>query len=324
MKTASRPAKQLTKNRPRVRWDRGNLLEWLADLPKARRHEDHDRLSALFGHAAEIPVLKSALKWAESHNICFIVDHTTLAGGYYTPDTGVVAIALDCLYDRRYVLGALVHEIRHAWQDYYGFIPAGGKSFTDYYMRIALIEADATAHQNLAEWQFDIAENIRAQKRLINEWDTLCAQRGLTSLQAKMENTIYDRTKLWRDFKAWYRHTAKDYGENAQKLFGHALGIPGVQPVDYKFEYEPHPNNKEPQQEGINIARFEDIQKLSRSFNGHHYFNAASYDFLQRIALSPDRASVFYERTCLKNYELEEIRRRHLLLKHHKGHDILI
>lgn len=322
---------------PIARWDRAGLQEWRANLPKARLHEDHDDLSCLSRISARRPLLKNALKWAESHNIDFIVDHTTTAGGYYNCGTGVVAIAKSSLRDTGFAVGVLVHEIRHAWQDYYGLIPSGGKRLADYFMRLALCEADATAHQKLAQEEHDIARSIsKAQRDLIffekYDADSAVAQacrNDLLLARREMEKTtVIAPDFLRKAFKGWYLTMAGLYKSKARRFFGFELGVPGVTLKDHRFEYEPKFSDKKPRKAGVDISSFESIQKLSRSFNGRHYFNTAEIrEFILRTALSADMASSSFFRFSNEEKhspEINEIRRRQLLLRHHRGRDVFI
>lgn len=326
---------------PTVRWDRAGLLEWRANLPKARRHEDHDNLQELFQRRTRIPVLNNALKWAETHNIDFIVDHTTTVGGYYPPYTGVVAIAKSSLADTSFAAGVLVHEICHARQDFYGLLPTGGKSFTDYYMRLALCEADATAHEELTNRQSDIADDISLAKKQVmllkeqnaHQWiltkNHLFQDRSNQSMKRATDSA--DKA-LWSSFRGWYYTRALTYGTTALRNFSRELGVPGVTAKDYKFEFNPNFCRSKPPRKGIDITSFEGLQKLSRSFNGRHYFNTRdARNFLIMMALSPDEASSFFSyfnQICSKRFkhspEINEVRRRQLLLKYHSGRDIVI
>src|SRR5689334_22308940 len=94
-----------------VQWKRDNLESWRASHPQERQQEDRQQLAELFNYAAEVPVLKDALDWARDHDIEFIMDETTSAGGYYHMGTGVVALSKRFFGDKHYIIGALVHEI---------------------------------------------------------------------------------------------------------------------------------------------------------------------------------------------------------------------
>lgn len=319
---------------PVKQWDRGNLLEWRASLPKARRIEDHDLLTGVFAQAARVPMLRDALKWAENHNIDFIVDHTTTAGGYYTFGTGVVAIAKLAFRDIEYAVGVTVHEICHAKQDHHGLFPVGRQSFAGYYMREALCEADATTHQRLAERQYALANEIRYWEKRSREteriygtddWVTKGAKKAMSRVRAELDAAVNDTGELWKRFKFWYIDKARHYGEASLATSGSALGVPGMRPTDYKVEYEPEYSLP---REGVDISSFEGLQALSRSFNGRHYFNTReAREFLARTALSPDRAANFFSSCAEQNThrpEINEIRRRQLLLKHHLGRDVMI
>jgi hypothetical protein len=284
----------------KVRWKR-HLDEWKAGLPAERLAEDEKRLKDIFALAAQVPLLAEALDWAQKHDIQFIIDRTGDPGGYYIVGTGVVALAQNRYWNNSAV-NTLVHEIRHAWQDYHQMIPTVGSSFQQYYTNISFIEADAMAHGNLAEEQYRASQ--RQQTLLINQDQHLSAS-----------------------FMAWYTHTSrlKLYGEKAAEEFGSRLSVPGVTAPDHHLEYDPYACKPVPQVTGLDISSAEDLCRLGKGFNGGNYFPAIARDFLQKKVLSSSLALSFYGAANDNQRKLvTEIRKKQIRLKLEKGSDILI
>lgn len=308
-----------------VHWKRDNLESWRASHSQERQEQDRQQLTELFNYAADVPVLKDALDWAREHDIEFIMDETTSAGGYYHIGSGVVALSKKSFENKQFIIGVLVHEIRHAWQDYYHMIPTVGKSFADYYKRIALVEADATAHQDLASRQYEVALTIgrlRMWQERANKPATNSAK--LSAYETEFERLKRDPLRMWKSFDGWYRSwKAASYGDTALRGFGAALGVPEVEPKDYEFEYTPE--GPTPVEQGIDTDSPEDVRPLGKSFNGMNYFNAANRNSLRREFLSAARANTFYSRKEeLLDPLVREVMLRQKLLARHKGHDVLV
>jgi hypothetical protein len=312
MRQAVQPAND---DHPEARWDRGNLAEWRAGLSPQRRAADRKKLARIFNLAAQVPELRDALEWAKDHGIEFIVDRKAKAGGYYTVGTGVVAIVNNSFKDISFAAGVMVHEIRHAWQDWYGMIPTTGKSFTDYFMRLSVIEADAMAHGLLTERQ-------HGYSRYRDHWEksppSPRRDRELAWNERRLHDNVGANQYLWSDFTWWYSQHANYYGDNAIKLFGSKLGVPGVQKPDLQQEYDPYKDRRVPKVPGIDVTRYEELRRLGKGFKCGNYFNNASRDLLDRQILVPGSAAAMYagnRPVALAN----EIRKRELLLKRHKG-----
>jgi hypothetical protein len=208
-------------------------------------------------------------------------------------------------------------------------IPTTGKSFTDYFIRLAVIEADAMAHQYEAEHQYGLIQNIdlwkaRApspKRESTLEWNERWLKESLTTTHG-----------LWENFTSWYSERANYYGDTALKLFGNMLGVPGVDKPDIHAEYEPYKNRPVPKIEGIDVTRIESLRRLGKGFKGGNYFDHASRDVLYRRLLSPGRASTLFNGGAhLKRQKAyprpplaDEIRKRELLLKRHRGKAVLL
>lgn len=311
-------------------WEREAFDAFKAGLSPARVARDEKLLADVFNMAAGVPILKEALDWARENDIAFIVDETTTGAlGYYNVGTGVVALGLGGL-SRRYkseVAGTLVHELRHAWQDVQGMIPTAGHGFAEYYTKVALIEADAEAHGELARRQARIHER---QQDLENyeAANPVVAQRLAVVVEKARAEAAQNPQPLWGFFKNWFSSwRAASYGDTAAKHWGVKMGVPGVTKKNYRFEYKPYEGKKAPVLEGIDFSRPEQLRRMGKGFSGascKNYFNNAAKDDLSRRILSPDLATRFYDRAQKPTPLVRELRRREMLLKRAKGFSPLV
>lgn len=310
---------------PKTNWNKTSLEEFRASLTPARLKEDEKQLSRLFSIAAKVPELKAALDWANEHNIDLIVDRTSRGiGGYYSVGSGVVAFSAPAFGSDMKLAGVAVHEIRHAWQDYYGMIATADTKFADYFIKIALIEADATAHQMLAEEQASLAggrEAAEARWRQYPVDDDM--KRTVRESHDRREARLQDRDKyLWEQFKGWYTSfRPASYGDTAARAFGTKLGIPGIKPQDFKFEFR---HKEAPGLTGVDFARTEQLRRLGKGFKGGNYFDVAPTEQLARKYLSPGLADRFFRATGKAQKLATEIRLRQLKLKAARGKPQLI
>lgn len=317
-------------------WRRGNLSRWRKSHDATRRDWDARLLNGLLAAAAQSPTAIKALQWARDHGIEIIIDHRVNAGGYYHPGTGVVAVAAGGLiradeegYSWRNPVGVLVHEIRHAWQDYHGLIYCPGAALAktsplgrDLAIE-GLFEADAEAHAALVRCEYDAAYGrerlamLEAAQDLspLPGRDHMIAtyRRGLESDMATLANP---RESLWQAMLEWYDpfgfNTA--YGDARRDLYASALGLGGTAP-DHGFEYLP------PRGIAANGApdfwRREVVEKLGRSFAGVNYLaGRAPRDVLLRRMLPPARSEVYFPEDDadiqMPNRRTREIRRAQL------------
>ena len=309
-------------------WNKAGLEKFRARHTQERAADDKKQLSRLFNLAAKSPELKDALDWADTHGIDIIVDRTSVGvGGYYWVGSGVVAIGISSFNADSRLAGVAAHEIRHAWQDFYGIIATAETKHADYAVKNALIEADATAHQMLAEAQIGRVQAREAAAKFVSMSPETAAH--YAKRDAREDSRLADTEKfLWAEFKGWYSSwKAKSYGDTAAKNFGKKLGIPGVEPPDWKLEFKP---DSVPERLGIDFTREEQLRRLGKGFRGKNYFNAANddkkgRDQLTRKLLSPSFAATFFNSVAKKPTKLvTEIRRRQLLLKQHKGRPVLV
>jgi hypothetical protein len=311
-----------------VRWKRDNLEAWRAALSPGRRENDRRNLEEIFNLAARIPILKDALDWAREHDIEFIVDNTTTAGAYYYAGSGVIGVGARFFSNPGTMVSFLVHEIRHAWQDYYHMIPTAGKNFAGYFMREALIEADASAHQDVALRQYNLATLILRVKNMMDEGRPERRpgehKARLAGYERELAASTRDAGRYWKGFAGWFKSwKAAWYGDGAINRFGHALEVPGAAPRDGKYEYNPYENQRQPVEEGIDVSCMDDLRRLGKTFNNLNYFNADRERSLTLEFTSPSAAQRFYtgERSGML---VEEVRRRWLSLTLKERREVMI
>lgn len=246
-------------------WQQDEFDQFEKSLAPSRLAHDAEKLKYIFNYCAHRDRLKDSLKWAKDHGIQFFIDHKLVdAGGYYTEGTGVVAVSLANANKPLYACGVIAHEIRHAWQDYHGLLPyAGCSPFADYYARVALIEADARAHQ--------IVSHIEPH-----------------SLRTR--DTMWVMFQDWFDKKAeWYGvRTASDYAQDVLKRPDLALKTA----IDAEFR----PVQQMPFQAGIDLGALDSIYQLGQTYNDMNYLveGAGSRDFLRNTVLPLDNVLSFY------------------------------
>jgi hypothetical protein len=134
-----------------------------AGLPGGAAHldgKDAARIRELHAAAAGVPVAEAALGWAALHDIRYETDKLPRGmRGVYRPRHGIVFFDRRALQGGAVTLDMLVHELRHAWQDYYGLVPSRvtqgtlDENIIQSLMQQAFYEADASAHQCLTVLQ---------------------------------------------------------------------------------------------------------------------------------------------------------------------------
>jgi hypothetical protein len=263
-----------------VRWDQSEFEKARSGWSQERIDEDKKSLQKIFNQAACVPALKRALDWAQQHDVQFFVDHTCMnAGGCYTLGSGIVSLIKKDVDNPRpkvqeYLVGALTHEIRHAWQDYNGFFPASYKSFSEYFIKMALMEADAYAHGMQAEDEF-----------------------RLTCLNGNLQENSMNENYLGGKFLEWFsapRVTAW-YGSYFSEDFAKYWGLCPVNSIkngtatDWEIPGPPQMKSA-----GIDIAHLEGVLQLGKSFSGQNYLAKLPTEVLTKKVLSPWLAQSFY------------------------------
>lgn len=268
-------------------WQRAYLLEWKQQQTPMRLASDAAMLENIFKAAQRSPVARAALAWANAHDIEFVIDRTTDIGGYYSFQTGVVAIShsdAQLSYLARFkAVDVLVHEIRHAWQDHHKLLPYvqdyRAVDLARMTIQQALYEADAYAHGKLAAAQ-------------------CCRSSG--------DPRLY----LQKYFFEWYTgFLTRWYGEQQRDCHGARLGVPGCLMPDSKIELTA--NIQRELRVGLDPWRREDIEKLGKSFADVNYlsgWNGLLPDALWSRALSPSSALSHFSRVSRGDKTAEAIR----------------
>lgn len=259
----------------RPRWDGYLASEFRRIRPHERIEADDKRLKEIFALADKIPIFQEALDWARTHGVQFLVDRTCWdVGGYYMPGTGIVTISKNQLRHGTeiWAVRALVHEIRHAWQDYYGLLNRDLRKFYTDFAHTALIEADAMAFECLAKEQHMAAEFPQACKLPENQDDF-----------------------LWKSFKQWYSsYRAELYGDGVIKLHGaYQWRIPTVTPPRRNYEFIPYVR-RNPWVPILDLSSLQDLRRLGRGFKRGNYFPREAREFLPRTALASSLVHNFY------------------------------
>lgn len=294
----------------RGRWMRDNLPAWRAARDPDRAVADEEAILQLRAAMRESKTAAAALDWADRHGIEIIVDHSVKAGGYYWPGTGVVAVSARQLGYGGYLSGAvntLTHEIRHAWQDYYGLIycPTNEEGATSPLGRDlaieGLFEADATANGKLAEAEYKYkhtSERVAMLRGLQKDQP----ERGRAELLKIFEKSAREEARLcddavknlWKSFSGWYGMWAFAYGRHRRAEYAHALGLAEAA-SDHGFEYR--------RPEGCalmappDFSRREVLDQLGRSFAGVNYLQSEKVrDTVARFLLSPGTAERYFAR----------------------------
>lgn len=257
-------AKAAAKARP-VQWMRFEFDSLRATRSEEQRVREQELLANVMALAKRSAVARAALEWAQAHDIKFMIDFTTTAGGYYTRQTGVVAISHDAAAGRHgmyYAAEVLTHEIRHAWQDHHGLLPNifdyRGADLGRVTIQQALYEADAYAHGKLAAAQ----------------------------CQGEVGSPL---NYLRYHFRNWYAGSPSDiYGVKQREFQGAMVGVKDCTAPNYQTEFKGSPFAQA--RAGIDPWRREDIEKLGKSFADFNYLSSWKNDRLWNCILSPSSA----------------------------------
>jgi hypothetical protein len=300
------------KHQPENRWNQSGFEKLKASWSPERIAEDKKLLERIFAMAAECPVLAEALDWAHQHEMQFFVDRQAVnVGGYYNLGTGVLALVPSSLMSDARAVEVLVHEIRHAWQDYNGLLtwddetPHQG-NFNDFFINNALIEADATAFGSLAAAQLSMT---RLEKRKANQPLKKWEQELLSGQQAANEKVV-----LGKGFLGWFtgKWRPQFYGDYASKFYGKKWGLydGSLPPRNLEFDVEP------PSREGMNVHDIRDVLRLGVNFSGtKNYLAALPPDILPRKILSPSLANNFWRAANARQEKLTTELRKACLKK---------
>ena len=300
-------------------WDKSGLEEFYAQHDDARRREDVMKLARLFNAAAKSPLAREALAWAAAHGVDFIVDRKLKASGMYMPAQGILALSEAVLDEKKIVeaVGTLVHELRHAWQDWHGLQPYQMRDVTPAYMAIAQMEADAEAYGALAEKQWKLAASLEKTDDPV--------------LRRELDKTETDSARLlWEEFARWYTGSNPEvYGLRTFSGFAEHLGLAaeaaqaaaaadGVADTLADPEFIPPEGVRQPKHFGLQAAVAPDLAPLGAGFNGQgNYFNAAPLGFIDSKILSAPLAEAFYKAGAPAHPVVEAVNNRMAEIRRH-------
>ncbi len=283
-----------TVHKPEVHWDRSEFKKLKATWSAERIAEDKTRLQEIFKLAADSPLLAQALEWANQHGIKFFVDRTVVnMGAYYTLGTGIVGIKELELSSPTAAVAAIVHEVRHAWQDYHGFRENNSPNFSDSFIVTALIEADAAAFGERAKDEYR-ATQLKKKHRAVP-----------AALRSSLTNESAD---LKEKFLSWFSspETTQFYGMLGSDYYVKWI-YPAINPQTEKscqldpkedgskntgpefVSYLPMPTT------GFDITSPQSFLQLGRSFHSTaHYLAGLQPDILPKKILRPSLANTFW------------------------------
>ena len=249
-----------------AKWQRGEFDRLQETRGDAKRTLEQELLREVMHLARHSKTAQAALAWAQAHDIKFMIDFDTTAGGYYTRQTGVVAISHAAAAGKHgmfYAVEVLTHEIRHAWQDHYGLLPNiynyRGADLGRVTIQQALYEADAYAHGKLA------------------------AAQCMGEVGSPLNYLRYH-------FQSWYAGNFSDlYGVKQREYQGAMVGIQECTVPNNRTELKG--SFLAEARAGINPWRREDIEKLGKSFADVNYLSSWKHDSLWRRILSPSAAT---------------------------------
>lgn len=289
-------------------WDKSALRKFYDGQSPERRGDDAERLSRVFNLAAKSKSVKEALDWAAENDIDIVIDRTSRnVGGYYMNRTGVVALSDPAFWNDARLAGVVVHEIRHAWQDKQNLIATAEYRLDHYIIKNALIEADATAHQRLAEQEvrvFDAGEMARKmeEKGMDAAWQR-------KHVAAETQKIADPNAFLLDQFRGWYAGMLPSiYGRAATQRFARQHGMTDVKPPDWNLEM---PMIEVPTGTGVDFLHRRSLRKLGQRYDGSNYFKTADMERLKADHLSPLRARRFFNKAALGDRALvKEVLRR--------------
>lgn len=277
-------------------WNQETLQRFKAGQTPERIAEDNKDLSRVFNLAARSTELKAALDWAQAHGVEIVIDRTSRnVGGYYMTGTGIVAIAANSLRHDTILAGVVAHEIRHAWQDYHGLIATAAYRLDHYIIKNALIEADATAHQQLAERQLQLFDSQQRQRT--GQDNRPGAHPDDIYLMVEEKRLADPQAFMLGAFKGWYKSfRATLYGRAAAQRFGRKHGIPGARPPEWNLEV---PMGNVIDKTGVDFKHLRRLRKLGEGYDGKNYLDRADIQALRAEQLKPARARQFFQSSKL-------------------------
>lgn len=245
-------------------WDQREFRKFWNSLSPQRCAQDKKILRNLFKKAQKFPWLAKELEWAKKHGVKFFIDRSTSLSGYYTPNTGVIAIAYKKKGSRLETLG---HEIRHASQEYKGLLYTGFGVLKRMAIE-SLLEADATAAEKMAlkrQRYFKCASACKALFHYFKDW------------YSSKNPEIYCKTiaRLYADV----------YGE----VYEHKKPAQKSESLN-----EFNPCNTACTIKKNNILHLDGFKKLGEAFNGLNYLDTPKTRLFLEKAMDPALIKKFY------------------------------
>lgn len=185
--------------------------DWRKTQDPLQLDRDMTMLRRAFNKAASYsPSFKATLDWARRNNVKFFIDRQCVdIGGYYKSGAGVVAIAEGSTNKGLHKLAAVAaHEIAHAWQDSRKLSPIRDR-FDDYYRGTAMIEAHATAVQELVEHEVEQKKGAGDDAPLI----------------------------MWAAFKDWFDMYAARYGQIILSRTAEHFGLSQIPAIKRNYAF---------------------------------------------------------------------------------------
>ena len=288
-----------SKYKPELRWDKSGFEKLKSTWSPERIAGDGKDLRKLFAELAEdSPLVAEALAWAERHGVEFFIDRQVEnSKGYYTLGTGVLALIPSVLWDPARAANVLVHEIRHAWQDYYGLIAWDDKSpdngnFTDFFINDALIEADAYAFGCLAEKQVSLSKQEKTLKKTRLATGRPISAQDQAFLLKQRDEIAEGNVVLGEKFQEWFEKWRPEfYGDYFSKKYGLKWGLYDGKLPARNFEFDP----PEPNVRGFDIHDRQDVLRLGANFSGiKNYLATLEPKILPKQILRPSLANTFW------------------------------
>ena len=312
---------------PDVQWDQVEFEAMRAGWSAQRLAEDDAIIKKLFKLSAQSPLLAEALKWAEKHGVKFFIDRTVGGcGGYYTPGTGIIAISARDLMAPRELVNTLVHEIRHAWQDYHGLYVSEPGEFREEFIKTSLQEADAYAFGEMAErqWMFASARKQgflpRSYRGLAMEKREVLANNFMSWFTSPPLLQYYGELAT-RDYQISYdAYLARVNGTSPRKNKTRRRPVNKIQLQKPRLEFFGEPEFKVTRlvrHAGVNINNIQDVLQLGVNFSGtKNYLATLQPDILPKVILRPSLADTFWGAATAKQKKLTtELRKAYLRRK---------
>jgi hypothetical protein len=289
----------MRKKQPRpyreIPWDQMEFEFIATTWTPERRAKDEAILKRIVEAAEMTPTGRDALKWAREHGIQFFIDHSVIheIAAYYCPGRGLTGVGKN--YEKlAEAVESLVHEIRHAWQDYHGFLRIKDKNFSSYFTRDALIEADADAFGSQARYEYEAVRLSALASPTEKQRKDLTFYRSC--IVSKNENLIWH-------FQYWFKREGglRFYGHKDSKFLAAAYGLLGKKTpkeVEAGNQMEIHHTFPICHGEGLDLTHIESIISLGRDFSGTGNYLAEMHrkhpDFLVKQILRPSLADTFW------------------------------